>query len=122
MEKTSKGKLWTGRIISGICVLFFLFDAGGKLFREAHSVTGTTALGFPDQSVTTIGAILLICTIIYLIPRTTILGALLITGYLGGALASMLRAGLPFYFPIVFGILFWVGLYLRDSRARALLS
>lgn len=117
---TSKGKIWTGRITSIICVLFLLFDAGGKLFKESHSVAGTIALGFTENYVQVIGTILLICTIIFIIPRTAIIGAVLLTGYLGGAIAIMLRAGIPFYFPVVFGILIWLGLFLRDNRVKYL--
>jgi hypothetical protein len=118
----SKGNIWTGRVISIICVLFLLFDAGGKIFKESHSVAGTLALGFTENHIAVIGTILLICTIIFIIPRTAIIGAILLTAYLGGAVAIMLRAGVPLYFPVVFGILIWLGLYLRDKRVSALIK
>ena len=118
----SGASLWAGRIISGICILFLLFDAIGKIVKEAHSVSGTTALGIPAHDIQGIGALLLVCTVIYLIPRTAILGAVLLTGYLGGATAVMLRAELPIYFSLAFCILVWLGLYLRDEKTRRLFS
>jgi hypothetical protein len=98
-------------------------DAIMKIFRESHSVQGTIELGWPDASVQVIGSVLLVCTILYIIPRTSFIGAILLTGYLGGAIATMARTGnTPFYFPLVMGVLIWVGLYLRDSKLRELLS
>ncbi len=116
----SKGALWTGYVISCICILFLLFDALAKIFKESHSVSGTMSLGFPESAVRIIGVILLVATVLHIIQRTAIIGAVLITGYLGGALAIMMRAGQPFYFPIIFGVLVWLGLYLRDKRAKVL--
>jgi len=121
-----KTRLWTGRIISIITVLFLLFDSITKLMREEHSLKGTIQLGYPENLVVVIGLILLICTILYIIPRTSILGAVLLTGYLGGAVASNLRVGNPLFshtlFPVYFGILIWTGLFLRDNRLRAFIS
>jgi hypothetical protein len=102
----SKGKIITGRIISGLVILFLLFDAIMKIIRESHSVEGSVKLGWPDHSVTALGILLLVCTIFYSIPRTAVLGAILITGYLGGAIAIMFRVG---------------GLYLRDGKISQLL-
>lgn len=116
-----KASLWTGRIISWICILFLLLDAIAKIFKESHSVSGSLALGIPESAVQGIGVLLLICTVFYIIPRTAILGAILLTGYLGGAIAIMLRAGQPLYFAFVFGVLVWTGLVLRDIKARKLL-
>ena len=118
----SKSSLLAGRIISIICILFLLFDAIAKILKESHSVQGTVTLGYSKNMVTVIGTILLISTIIYIIPRTAILGAILITGYLGGAVAIMMRANQPAYFPIVFGILVWLSLYLRDGKVKSLLN
>ncbi|WP_439699052.1 DoxX family protein [Mucilaginibacter sp. AW1-7] len=118
----SKSSLLAGRIISIICILFLLFDAIAKILKESHSVQGTVTLGYSENMVTVIGTILLISTIIYIIPRTAILGAILITGYLGGAVAIMMRANQPAYFPIVFGILVWLSLYLRDGKVKSLLN
>jgi hypothetical protein len=118
----SKGLLWAGRIISGLVILFLLFDSVSKIAKESHSVSGTMHLGFTENAVQPIGITLLICTILYIIPRTSIIGAVLITGYLGGALAIMIRADQPAYFPVVFGVLVWLALYLRNEKVRNILS
>jgi hypothetical protein len=119
----SKPALWAGRIISGLIVLFMLFDAITKLMKVSQVLEATVRLGVPVSALSVIGVILLICTIIYAIPRTSILGAVLLTGYLGGAVATQLRAGGPAFetvFPVLFGALVWLGVYLRDLRLRAL--
>ena len=90
--------------------------------KESHSVKGTIFLGYGENMVQVIGTILLVCTVIYIIPRTAILGAILITGYLGGAVAIMIRVGQPAYFPIVFAILVWLSLYLRDGKVKSLFN
>ena len=122
----SKKGLWGGRIISGIVVLFLVFDASLKLMVVDPVVKGMAELGYPVSLAPTIGIILLICTAVYVIPRTAPLGAMLLTGYLGGAVASQLRIGKPLVgytlFPIYVAVLAWGGLYLRDSRVRALLA
>lgn len=118
--RTDKAAL-AGKIISALCILFLLFDAVGKVIKESHHIEGSAALGWPVDQVQNIGIALLISTILYIIPRTSILGAILITGYLGGAIAIMVRAGQPLYFASVFGVLVWAGLYLRDEKIRALI-
>jgi hypothetical protein len=122
----SKKRVWAGRIISGIVVLFLVFDGVTKLMVIDPVVQGARELGYPVSLMPVIGTILLICTIIYLIPRTSILGAILLTGYLGGAVASQLRIGKPLLgytlFPVYVAVLIWGGLYLRDSRVRALFA
>lgn len=118
--RTDKAAL-TGKIISILCILFLLVDAGGKVIKESHHMEGSIALGWPADQVQSIGIALLISTILYIIPRTAILGAILLTGYLGGAIAIMVRAGQPLYFAAVFGVLVWAGLYLRDERVRAMI-
>jgi hypothetical protein len=120
----SKKALWAGRIISVLLALFLLFDGGMKLVKPAFVVEATVQLGYPESVILGLGIVLIACTAIYLIPRTSILGAILLTGYLGGAIASHVRAGDPIFtilFVIVFGVLIWVGLYLRDDRLRALI-
>jgi hypothetical protein len=117
-SRTNKGVL-AGKIISVLCVLFLLFDAIGKVVKESHSIEGSAALGWPVDQVQSIGIVLLISTILYIIPRTAIIGAILLTGYLGGAIAIMVRVGQPLYFAAVFAILVWVGLCLRNDKARA---
>jgi hypothetical protein len=122
----SKKRLWAGRIMSGIVVLFLVFDATIKLMVIDPVVKGMAELGYPLPLAPVIGTILLICTAVYVIPRTAPLGAMLLTGYLGGAVASQLRIGKPLLgytlFPIYVAVLLWGGLYLRESRVRALFA
>jgi hypothetical protein len=119
--------LWTGRILSGLVVFFLLVDAGFKLIRPlpAPAVEAFGKLGYPVEFAAGIGILLLSCVALYLIPRTSILGAVLLTGYLGGAVASHVRVGDPWFshalFPVYIGLLAWGGLYLRDQRLRALI-
>src|SRR5437763_66286 len=99
----SKGLLWTGRTLSTVSVLFFLMDGVMKLFKPAVVVAATTQLGYPESDIIGIGILLLACTTLYVVPRTSILGAILLTGYLGGAVASQLRVGNPMFnmlFPV----------------------
>jgi hypothetical protein len=118
---SSKG-LWAGRIISGLIVLFMLFDATVKLLRLPAALEGTVRLGYPASVVVPIGVVGLACIVLYLIPRTAVLGAVLLTGYLGGATATQVRVQDPwFIFPVFLGILAWAGLYLRDENLRALI-
>jgi DoxX-like family len=119
----SRRKLWAGRIISGLVVLFLLFDSVAKLMRVAPVLEACTRLGIPQNLVIGIGSVLLACVVVYVIPRTSVLGAILLTGYLGGAVATQLRAGSPLFdtlFPIIFGVLIWAGIFLRDNRVRIL--
>src|SRR5579864_4213376 len=124
-EKTSTSSkaLWAGRIMSGFVVLFLLVDAGFKLIRPlpAPAVEAFGKLGYPVEFAGGIGVLLLACVAVYLIPRTSVLGAILLTGYLGGAVATHVRIGDPFSPPIIMAVLVWLGLYLRDERLRALL-
>src|SRR5437868_4260535 len=123
---TSNKALWTGRILSGLVVFFLLVDAGFKLIRPlpAPAVEAFGKLGYPVEFAAGIGILLLSCVALYLIPRTSVLGAILVTGYLGGAVASHIRVGNPWFshalFPVYIGLLVWGGLYLRDQRLRAL--
>ena len=120
----SKKSLWAGRIVGGLPALFLLVDGAMKLVKPAFVVDATTKLGYSESTITPLGAVLVICTILYLIPVTSVLGAILLTGYLGGAVATHVRAGeglFPIVFPVIFGALLWLALYLNDSRLRALL-
>jgi DoxX-like family len=120
----SKKRLWAGPIISGLPALFLLLDAIMKLVKPAPVVEGTVKLGYSENVIIPLGIVLLVCTVLYLIPRTNVLGAILLTGYLGGAVATHVRAGEGLFsivFPIIFGVLIWLGLYLRDDRLSALL-
>ena len=120
----SKAGLWAGRILSGLVTAFLVMDGVMKLAKPAFVVRATVELGYPETTIVGIGITLLVCTLLYVIPRTAVLGAVLLTGYLGGAVASNVRAVMPLFnivFPIVFGALMWSGLWLRDSRVRNLL-
>jgi hypothetical protein len=125
MDSPSKTALWGGRIMSGFTVLFMLFDGISKLAMEHHVVEATTKIGYPQEVIRPLGIALLVCTILYVIPRTAIFGAILLTGYLGGAVASKVRIEDPIFssvlFGVYFGILAWGGLYLRDERLRSLI-
>ena len=124
MTEVSKTNLWIGRIVSGLPALFLLVDGVMKLFKPPVVVEATLNLGYPESTIIPIGVVLVICTVLYLIPATSILGAILLTGYLGGAVATHVRAGESLFsivFPVIFGILIWLGLYLRDNKLRALL-
>jgi hypothetical protein len=120
----SRTSLWAGRIISGLMVLFLLFDAIVKLLKAAPAMQGTTQLGYSTSVVFPLGVILLVCVVLYAVPRTSVLGAILLTGYLGGAVATQVRVGHPLFsqilFPVYVGVLLWLGLYLRDERVRAM--
>jgi len=117
----AKWQVWTGRVLSTLAVLFLLFDAVGKLTVPPFVAEACTRLGFPVHLSVTIGVLLTVSTILYAIPRTAVLGAILLTGYLGGAVAIQMRAGSPLFetvFPVIFGIVVWAGIYLRDCRLR----
>jgi hypothetical protein len=118
-------QIWTGRALSSLAVLFLLFDAIGKLLRPQAVLDGTTQLGYSTSVILPLGIIQLVCLILYVIPRTSVLGALLWTGYLGGAIATHVRLGNPLFshilFPIYIAALLWLGLWLRETRVRALL-
>lgn len=113
---------WTGRVISGLCILFLLVDAVMKIFNHPEHVKGTVHLQWSTTAVIPLGIVLLLSTLLHLIPRTAVLGAILLTGYLGGAVATMVRINEPYYFAVVFGVLVWVGLYLRNKKVRDILS
>jgi DoxX-like protein len=114
---------WAGRVVSALVVAFLAFDGITKAMMVEPVVEATTRLGYPAGSVFGIGATLLVCTALYAVPRTAFLGAILLTGYLGGAVATQVRVEDPwFLFPAFIGVLAWGGLFLRDARVRALVS
>jgi hypothetical protein len=117
----SKKALWAARIITGVTVAFLLFDIVVKLLKLTVAVDATVRLGYPASLVRSIGIVELVCMVLYVIPRTSVFGAVLLTGFLGGATATHVRIGDPFFFPILVGILLWAGLWLRDERLRALI-
>lgn len=115
---------WAGYIVSGLPTLFLLLDALGKFVKPDAVVAGTVDLGYQESVIFPLGAVLLVCTLLYIIPKTSVLGAILLTGYLGGAVATHVRIGNPLFthqlFPVYLGVLLWLGLYLRDERLRSL--
>jgi DoxX-like family len=120
----SKASLWGGWVMSILPALFLLADGAMKLVKSAVVVEATVKLGYQENVIVPIGVVLLLCTVLYLLPVTSVLGAILLTGYLGGAVATHVRAAggaFPIVFPIVFGVLLWGGLYLRDPRLRRLI-
>ena len=119
----SRKAQWTGLIISAFVTLFMLMDGTMKLFKPAFVVESTVRLGYLESQIVGIGVVLLAGTLLYVLPRTSILGAILLTGYLGGAVASNVRAVQGWFnilFPLIFGVLVWGGLWLRDRRLRKL--
>lgn len=118
----SKTALWVGRVMSALPVLLVLFGSILKLMKTASVVEGFARYGLPERLIIPVGVIELICVIVYLIPRTAVLGAILMTGLLGGAILTNVRVGDASYaFPIVVGMLAWGGLYMRDVRLRELI-
>lgn len=121
----SNKPLWIGRIISALAALFLLADGAAKLAKPSPVVEGTIALGYRESSIVPLGIVLLACTILYVVPRTSLLGAILLTGYLGGAVATHVRVEHPLFthtlFPVYLGVLIWTGLLLREARLRQLL-
>jgi DoxX-like family len=116
----SKTSLWIGRTLSALAVLLFLFTAGFALLKPAVAAQGSVQYGYPDGVLQRLVIVEIACAILYAIPRTSVLGAILLTGYLGGATATHVRVGEPPFVAIIVGIVVWLGLYLRDERLRAL--
>jgi len=120
----SRAAWWGGWVIGGLPALFLLVDGAMKLVKPAFVVEATVQLGYAESVILPLGIVLTLSTLLYLIPQTAGLGAILLTGYLGGAVNTHVRAGegaFPILFPVVFGTLLWVGLVLRDPRLRAVL-
>jgi hypothetical protein len=120
----SKTWIWVGRIVTTLVVLFCAFDGLMKVIKEPHVIAASAELGFSTNEMVLIGVLMLVCTTLYAIPRTAILGAVLLTGYLGGAVVSNLRVGHPVFeciFPVIFGALAWGGILGREPRIRELI-
>jgi len=118
----SSKRLWAGRIISALAALLMLFSGSMKLPKATAVIVGMAHYGYPEHLILGIGVLEIGCTIVYLIPRTAMLGAILMTGYLGGATATNVRVGDPsFIGPALAGIFVWAGLYLRDGRLTQLI-
>ena len=116
--------VWAGRIMGGVASLFLLLDGIMKLVKPAVVVETTVRLGYPDTVITGLGIVLLTATFLYLVPATSVLGAILLTGYLGGAVATHVRVGAGLFevlFPVIVGALLWGGLFFRDPRVRELI-
>lgn len=118
--------VWAGRVLSGLGVLFLTFDATMKLVTSPEAIAGTTELGWSPTALVPLAITQLVCLALYLVPRTAVVGAVLWTGYLGGAIATHARLGNPLFshvlFPTYVAALLWGGLYLRDARVRQLLG
>ena len=127
VDDTARRGAWTaslGGVCTALAVIFLTFDTVLKVLRLGPAVQGTIALGYPPDSVQWIGIIELVCLVLYVVPRTSVLGGLLLTGYLGGAIATHVRISSPLLthtlFPVYVALLLWGGLYLREKRLRAL--
>jgi len=112
--------LWTGRILSALPILLLLFSGGMKVLKLGPVVEGFEHFGYPQNTILPIGIAEIASAILYAIPQTAMLGAILLTGFLGGATATHVRAGEPFIVPVIVGVVVWLGLFLRDKRLRAL--
>ena len=122
MPVQSKAKLWVGRVLSALPSLAMLLSGGMKLSHNTMVIEGFAKFGYEASSLTIIGLLEIACVVLYLVPRTTVLGAIFLTGYLGGAVATHVRVGDPaFIAPFLLGVLAWGGLYFRDDRVRGLL-
>jgi hypothetical protein len=121
-KKLNEGtKVWVGRGVSGLVVLFMLFDGLGKIAVEEHVTKAMAELGWPPGQTVGLGILVLACTAVYVVPRTSILGAILLTAFLGGATAAKVRIDdASLFFSVFVGVLVWAGLYLRNDRLRAL--
>jgi sorbitol-specific phosphotransferase system component IIC len=120
----SKTWIWVGRIVPTLVVLFCAFDGLMKVIKEPHVIAASAQFGFSPSEMVLIGVLMLACTVLYAIPRTAILGAVLLTGYLGGAVLANIHVGHPLFeciFPVIFGALAWGGIFVREARLRELI-
>jgi len=121
LDHTAPSLVWTGRILTGLIVAFLLVDSVGKLIPLAAYVEGTKQAGYAVELLRPLGFLLAIPTLLHLVPRTQFFGALLLTAYFGGAVATHVRAGTSFWFPVVFCIILWAAYVMRSARLRAFL-
>lgn len=121
MSKAAGGKVWTGRVISILAALLFLMSAFMKFMGGPEVVQGMGHLGLSESIIVPIAILELACVIIYLVPATSVLGAILLTGYLGGAILAHTRVGDPYFVQVLLGIFVWLGLYLRENRLKSLI-
>lgn len=120
VRSPSKAAFWTGWVLSVLPSLLLFFSAFMKVSRAPVAIEGFAKLGYPERAALWIGIVEIACTVLYLIPRTAVLGAILLTGYLGGATNTHVRVGEPFFMPVLMGVLVWLGLFLREPRLRPL--
>ena len=118
----SRLRVWTGRVLTGLIASFLLLDAVGKLIPIQAALEGTRELGYSANVLRPLGVVLALSTSLHLVPRTELVGALLLTAYLGGATATHVRTGTPFWFAVAMGMLLWIAYYLRSPALRAFLS
>ena len=118
---SSKTMVWVGRILSTLPVLMLVMSAAMKLTKHPEVLKGFDKMGWPEYLLVPLGIVELVSTVLYVIPQTAVLGAILLTGYLGGAIATHVRIGEPFIMLAIFGVVIWLGLFLRDARVRALI-
>ncbi len=117
----AKAWIWTGRVVRALLLAFLALDGTVKVLQLGPAMEGTVRVGYPASAVLGIGIAELACVVAYAVPRTAVLGAILLTGYLGGATATHVRIGEPFVLPVLFGVLVWAALLPSDARLRALL-
>jgi uncharacterized membrane protein YphA (DoxX/SURF4 family) len=117
----ASGVVWTGRVISVLVSLLFLMSGTMKIVGGPELTKGLAHLGLPERMILPLAILEISCVVVYLVPATSILGAILLAGYMGGAICTHWRVGDPFYAPIVVGVLVWLGLYLREDRLRSLI-
>ena len=121
MELASGKIVWTGRVITVLVSLLFLFSAAMKFMGGAEVKEGMTHLGLPESMIIPLGILEAACTVIYLIPATSVLGAILLAGYIGGAICTHWRVGDPFLPQVAVGLVVWLGIYLREHRLKTLI-
>ncbi len=121
MDEGNRKAIWAGRALSILVALPFVFSAVMKLTMHPEVIKGMSHLGLPESLILPLGVVELLCVVVYLVPKTSVLGAILLTGYVGGTIITHLRVGEPIYLNIILGLLIWLGLYLRRPRIRELL-
>jgi len=121
VTRGSPAAVWTGRVLTGLILAFLLLDALGKLLMLALVIEGTQKVGYAIEVIRPLGLVLAVSALLHLIPRTQFLGAVLLTAYLGGAAATHVRIGTPFWMPVAMGVILWIAYCLRSSRLRAFL-
>jgi hypothetical protein len=121
VTRGSPALVWTGRVLTGLILAFLLLDAVAKLLMLAPVIEGTQKVGFAIEVIRPLGVVLALSALLHLLPRTQFLGAVLLTAYLGGATATHVRMGTPFWMPVLMGVILWVAYCMRSSQLRAFL-